>query len=108
MNTNSCQIGLMLFGITGWLEPLLSRIADDKRHVVTPVIETIEAKNFTMKVSKYQEIQVGKFSWELQFNWMSVPDYIKKNLTSKAMPIRFVIVKRDILQHGFAEWDKIN
>lgn len=70
---------------------MLSRIAEDKHHVVTPVIENIQEDNFKIQMSKHKDIQVGHFKWDMTFSWMLVPTYIRKNLTSKAMPIRFVV-----------------
>lgn len=86
-----CFIKHLNINFTGWLEPMLSRIGEDKRHVVTPIIESIEADNFKINMSDYKEIQVGKFNWNMAFSWMPVPNSIKKRLSSKVMPIRFVI-----------------
>jgi polypeptide N-acetylgalactosaminyltransferase len=81
----------MNINFTGWLEPMLYRIGEDKRHVVTPVIESIDADNFKIKMSEYKDIQVGKFDWNMAFSWMLVPNSIKQTLSSQVMPIRFVI-----------------
>ena len=74
----------------GWLEPILDRIAEDKRHVVTPVIESIIDDTLQFKFSKHKDIQVGRFDWSLTFNWMPVSDAVKKTLIDKSTPIRFV------------------
>jgi len=76
--------------LTGWLEPILDRIAEDKRHVVTPVIESILDDTLQIKFSKHKDIQVGRFDWGLIFNWMPVSDAVKKTLIDKSTPIRFV------------------
>ena len=79
--------------MTGWLEPLLYRIAEDKRHVVTPVIESILDDNLQFQFTNHKDIQVGRFDWNLVFNWMPVSDKAKKALIDKATPIRFVMAK---------------
>lgn len=69
---------------------MLARIGENKHHVVTPVIETIDEEKFTIRMTKNKDIQVGKFDWGLLFNWMPIPASIRKNLTSNTMPIRLV------------------
>lgn len=77
--------------LTGWLEPLLSRIHEDKRHVVTPVIESILDDTLRFDFTKHKDIQVGRFDWNMVFNWMPVAESVKKKLINKATPIRFVL-----------------
>ncbi|XP_071158483.1 polypeptide N-acetylgalactosaminyltransferase 5-like isoform X2 [Mytilus edulis] len=72
----------------GWLEPLLSRIHEDKRHVVTPVIESILDDTLRFDFTKHKDIQVGRFDWNMVFNWMPVAESVKKKLINKATPIR--------------------
>jgi polypeptide N-acetylgalactosaminyltransferase len=50
--------------ITGWLEPLLDRIARDRTTVVCPVIDSIADDTFSYKGGG--GYQVGGFSWNLQ------------------------------------------
>ena len=50
---------------TGWLEPLVDRIARDQTTVVCPVIDVINDDSFAMRPSKPKEVQVGGFSWGL-------------------------------------------
>lgn len=57
----------------GWLEPLLARIAEGKHHVVTPVIETINDNDLTLRGTPAKNIFVGKFNWQLTFDWMPRP-----------------------------------
>lgn len=46
----------------GWLEPLMARIAEDRHHVVMPVIDSIDADSM-----KYRKggIDILGFSWTL-------------------------------------------
>jgi polypeptide N-acetylgalactosaminyltransferase len=57
----------------GWLEPLLDRIAKDSTNVVCPVIDTINDQTFEFHFGDSSAVQVGGFSWDLVFNWHSVP-----------------------------------
>ena len=50
---------------TGWLEPLLDRIARDNRTVVCPVIDGIADDTFEYKGGG-SGYQIGGFSWNLQ------------------------------------------
>nr|XP_034317780.1 polypeptide N-acetylgalactosaminyltransferase 5 isoform X4 [Crassostrea gigas]XP_034317781.1 polypeptide N-acetylgalactosaminyltransferase 5 isoform X4 [Crassostrea gigas] len=72
----------------GWLEPLLGRIAEDKRHVVAPVIGNINDDTLQFAWFNPDQIHVGKFDWDLTFNWMPIPSYVKDKMNSKVDPIR--------------------
>uniref|UniRef100_A0A1B6E8D1 Polypeptide N-acetylgalactosaminyltransferase n=1 Tax=Clastoptera arizonana TaxID=38151 RepID=A0A1B6E8D1_9HEMI len=71
----------------GWLEPLLDRIGRDPTNVVCPVIETINDNTFEISFTKANHIQVGGFSWNLQFNWHAVPDRERKRHSNPAEPV---------------------
>ena len=51
--------------ITGWLEPLLDRIARDNRTVVCPIIEGIADNTFEYSPAG-SDFKVGGFRWDLQ------------------------------------------
>ena len=51
---------------TGWLEPLLDRIAENKSNVVTPVIDVIDDDTLKYQYSSAQSTSVGGFDWNLQ------------------------------------------
>ena len=57
---------------TGWLEPLLDRIARDPTTVVVPVIQAIDDETFEYHHMKAKMINVGTFSWNLLFTWMPI------------------------------------
>lgn len=83
---------LIFFSVksTGWLEPLLGRIAEDKRHVVAPVIGNINDDTLQFAWFNPDQIHVGKFDWDLTFNWMPIPSYVKDKMNSKVDAIRLV------------------
>ncbi|KAG4067445.1 hypothetical protein HA402_009682 [Bradysia odoriphaga] len=58
----------------GWLQPLLSRIANDRSVIVVPLIDTISSADFSYQYGK--TITVTGFRWTLIYNWYAyaVPD----------------------------------
>ena len=54
----------------GWLEPLMARIAEDKRHVVMPQIDGIDADTFAYRIGG---IDILAFSWTLGQKGISRP-----------------------------------
>ncbi|KAH7731484.1 GLY-6 protein [Aphelenchoides avenae] len=70
---------------TGWLEPLLSRIREDRKAVVCPVIDVINDRTFAYQ--KGIEMFRGGFNWNLQFRWYVVPSKIVKARTDPTSPI---------------------
>lgn len=73
---------------TGWLEPLLDRIARDPTNVVCPVIEVINDDTFQVRSSKPRDAQVGGFSWGLIFNWHAIPSKERARHQHPAEPVR--------------------
>jgi len=55
--------------IDGWIEPMLQRIAENPKVVVTPVIESIDSDTFRMYLTPPKNIQKGIFDWSMTFNW---------------------------------------
>ena len=53
---------------TGWLQPLLARIAEKPTAVVCPVIDIINDDNFSYV--KSFSLHWGAFNWELHFRYV--------------------------------------
>ncbi|KAK8747487.1 hypothetical protein OTU49_016412 [Cherax quadricarinatus] len=67
----------------GWLEPLLSRIAEDRTRVVCPIIDIIHEDTF--QYVRSFELHWGAFNWNLHFRWYTLGqqelDVRKKDIT---------------------------
>lgn len=72
---------------TGWLEPLLDRIARDPTTVVCPVIDVIDDTTLEYHWRDSSGVNVGGFDWNLQFNWHAVPEKEKKKHKNSAEPV---------------------
>jgi len=73
----------------GWLEPLLSRIAEDDSVVAVPIISTIEWDTFAFRHSQSNILpQIGGFDWRLTFQWHSIPKVELDRRTEKTDPVR--------------------
>jgi polypeptide N-acetylgalactosaminyltransferase len=51
----------------GWLEPLLARIAEDRKTVVCPIIDVISDETFEYITAS--DMTWGGFNWRLNFRW---------------------------------------
>ncbi|XP_074650192.1 uncharacterized protein LOC141905265, partial [Tubulanus polymorphus] len=71
---------------TGWLEPMLDRIRQNRKHVVAPIIDNINMETFDY--GAVDENTRGVFQWTLQFSWGNVPHDVLKNRPDKSYPIR--------------------
>lgn len=56
----------------GWLEPLVARVAEDRRRVVAPIIDVISDDSFEYVTAS--DTTWGGFNWHLNFRWYPVPD----------------------------------
>uniref|UniRef100_A0A8C2QKQ7 Polypeptide N-acetylgalactosaminyltransferase n=1 Tax=Cricetulus griseus TaxID=10029 RepID=A0A8C2QKQ7_CRIGR len=80
----------------GWLEPLLSRIADDRSRVVSPVIDVIDWK--TLQYSASKELQRGVLDWKLDFRWEPLGEQDQKALPSPiTSPCRSPVVPGEVV-----------
>lgn len=69
-----------------WLEPLLDRIRKDRTIVSVPVIDIISSTDFSY--SRTPAEVIGGFSWDMQFNWHSLPQSIRNQRKDSSQPIR--------------------
>uniref|UniRef100_A0AAF5DIB0 Polypeptide N-acetylgalactosaminyltransferase n=1 Tax=Strongyloides stercoralis TaxID=6248 RepID=A0AAF5DIB0_STRER len=70
----------------GWLEPLVSRVSEDRRRIVAPIIDVISDNNFDYLTASADVW--GGFNWNMNFRWYPVPERenIRKNY-DEAAPI---------------------
>ncbi|XP_073956517.1 putative polypeptide N-acetylgalactosaminyltransferase 9 [Choristoneura fumiferana] len=54
----------------GWLEPLLYRITINPKSVVSPIVDHISDSTFEYIAQDIHDIQIGGFTWSLQFKWI--------------------------------------
>lgn len=73
---------------TGWLEPLLDRIARDSTTVVCPVIDVIEDSTLEFSYQAATGLQVGGFDWFMIFDWVEVPETENQRKINPAEPTR--------------------
>ncbi|NWI84519.1 GALT4 acetylgalactosaminyltransferase, partial [Pitta sordida] len=73
--------------VSGWLEPLLERIAENETVIVCPVIDTIDWKTFEYYMQT-AEPMIGGFDWRLTFQWHSVPKHERLRRKHETDPIR--------------------
>ena len=78
---------LILF-VSGWLEPMLDRIKENRSNVVTPVIDVLDDETLRYQYGSAKGTSVGGFDWNLQFNWHAIPDHEKKRRASDVAPVR--------------------
>merc|ERR1712241_432251 len=55
----------------GWLEPLLTEVASDRKRVVCPIIDVISDETF--EYVSASDMTWGGFNWKLNFRWYRVP-----------------------------------
>ncbi|KAL3832576.1 hypothetical protein ACJMK2_024209 [Sinanodonta woodiana] len=62
----------------GWLEPLLDRIVRNDTTVVVPDINIIAEDTFEFELRGCKYSQAGGFDWNLEFNWLDIPEAERK------------------------------
>ena len=75
----------------------MERIRQNPHNVPCPVIDTIDLDTLSYNGSPYSPIYVGKFNWELTFDWMPMQKQVAANRTSRIDPIRLVDLGRDVV-----------
>uniref|UniRef100_A0AC35TTC5 Polypeptide N-acetylgalactosaminyltransferase n=1 Tax=Rhabditophanes sp. KR3021 TaxID=114890 RepID=A0AC35TTC5_9BILA len=70
----------------GWLEPMLSRVTEDPKRIVAPIIDVISDDNFDYLTASAGVW--GGFNWQMNFRWYPVPEREKKrNNYDESAPI---------------------
>lgn len=69
-----------------WLEPLLTRITQDRHCVVSPIIDVIDMDNFRY-VASSADLR-GGFDWSLHFKWDALTAELKAKRSSPIEPIK--------------------
>lgn len=74
----------------GWLEPLLSRIAEEPTAVVSPDITTIDLNTFEFSkpVQYGKQHSRGNFDWSLTFGWEVIPARERQRRKDETYPIK--------------------
>jgi len=62
-------LGIYIFTLLGWLEPLLDRIALNSSTVTSPVLDWIVDSTFEYKFQGTEGTNVGGFNWNLDIVW---------------------------------------
>uniref|UniRef100_A0A914BW39 Polypeptide N-acetylgalactosaminyltransferase n=1 Tax=Acrobeloides nanus TaxID=290746 RepID=A0A914BW39_9BILA len=71
----------------GWLEPLLERVATDRKRVVAPIIDVISDDTFEYITAS--DTTWGGFNWHLNFRWYPVPNReMERRSWDRSSPIR--------------------
>lgn len=72
---------------TGWLEPLLDRIAENQTIVVAPNIDTISDATLQYFHVNAKSASIGGFNWNLVFNWHPIPEREWKRRARSVDPV---------------------
>ncbi|XP_063420972.1 polypeptide N-acetylgalactosaminyltransferase 11-like [Mytilus trossulus] len=70
---------------TDWLQPLLTRIVEDRVNVVVPVIDIVNADTMELQTSP---LVVGGFNWGLHFRWDQLPVHVRDNPDVASNPVK--------------------
>ncbi|XP_054163972.1 polypeptide N-acetylgalactosaminyltransferase 13-like [Oppia nitens] len=71
----------------GWLQPLLSRIAENRTRVVCPIIDVISDETF--QYIPASDMTWGGFNWKLNFRWYRVPQReLDRRKNDRTLPVR--------------------
>ncbi|XP_054619764.1 polypeptide N-acetylgalactosaminyltransferase 15-like isoform X1 [Dunckerocampus dactyliophorus] len=70
---------------SGWLEPLLERVAQDRTRVVSPLMDAIHWQTFQYNATQWPVW--GVFNWNLDFYWESKPEVLDKDPDLAVEPV---------------------
>lgn len=74
---------------TGWIEPLLDRLAFNRNITAISVVDTISME--TLEYHPHRDpslISITGFRWDLMFNWIKIPDFEKLRRKNPNDPVR--------------------
>lgn len=74
----------------GWLEPLLSRIMNNRNCIVSPVLDVIDWRTF--KYYHSTDLRQGVFDWNLNFHWVTLSESDQKVRQSPIIPFRTPVI----------------
>lgn len=109
------------FHFSGWLEPLLDRIALNSSTVVSPIVDQIQDSTFEYIAQDINDLRIGGFNWQLKFKWKGIPSSILVKRKIPAAPIQtptisggLFAINKDFFNHlglyddGFEIWGAEN
>ncbi|XP_045599381.2 polypeptide N-acetylgalactosaminyltransferase 1 isoform X3 [Procambarus clarkii] len=70
-----------------WMEPLLQRVKEKRNVALTPIIDSINAKNL-MYVYSRTTFVVGGFTWSGHFTWIDISEQEQKRRANPVGPTR--------------------
>jgi len=84
-----CSLVSLSCAVSGWLEPLLSRVAENRTVIALPVMDIIDDSTFQYKSFDVSSINIGGFDWGLHFTWIGISDREKRRRPSDIAPVRY-------------------
>lgn len=72
---------------SGWLEPLLDRIARNPNVIASATIDEIDKNTFEYKPENVNDLKIGGFDWKLNFVWNVIPQERYNKLIHPAEPL---------------------
>ncbi|XP_072009785.1 polypeptide N-acetylgalactosaminyltransferase 15 [Engystomops pustulosus] len=74
----------------GWLEPLLSRIVNNRNLILSPVLDVIDWR--TSKYYHSTDLRQGVIDWNLDFHWVTMSESDQKVRQSPIAPFRTPVI----------------
>ncbi|XP_018431894.1 PREDICTED: polypeptide N-acetylgalactosaminyltransferase 15 [Nanorana parkeri] len=79
----------------GWLEPLLSRIMNNRNRIVSPILDVIDWKMYDYYHSP--DLRHGVFDWKLDFHWVTLAESEEKVRQSPITPFRTPVIPGSVI-----------